>query len=317
MRVGYILNAQGKTVSTSHYEEYMSQLLDPKVLMSIKNLPLAAKTTVDYFRRGIHASSLKGQGMEFSQYRSYQPGDDLRQLDWKMYARSDRYYIREADAEASISVRFLVDASASMNHQDGPITKIDYARYLTASLAYLAQQQGDAVGLYVFQDEQFFVMAARRHFQHLSRFFFQLEEIRPQGTFTQPVHHQEIYAGTRQRELLVMVTDLYEANHEITALLETLTALGHEVIVFHLMGRNELALDYAGYSAVQDWETGETIPLDTAPAKKAYQQQLEEYLEQTRRNMLDRRIFYRLLPTDQPLDVALRDFLNQRNKLSV
>lgn len=295
----------------------MSTLLDPKILMSIKNLPLAAKTTIDYFRQGMHASRAKGQGMEFSQYRSYQPGDDLRQLDWKMYARSDRYYVREADVDAGISVRFLVDGSASMNHQDGPINKIEYARYLTASLAYLAQQQGDAIGLYVFQDDQFFVMAARQHYQHLSRFFYQLEAIRPQGTFRQPSHYQEIYAGTRRRELLVMVTDLYESNQEITALLDALTALGHEIIVFHLVGHNELTLDYQGYSAVQDWETGETIPLEGASAKKAYQHQLEAYLERTRRKMLDRRIFYRLLPTDQPLDVALRDFLNQRNKLSV
>src|ERR1700733_5622407 len=108
----------------------MSRLLDPKIIMSIKNLPLAAKTTVDGFMTGINKSTIKGPGLEFSQYRSYQPGDDLRWLDWKMYARSDRYYIRESEVETSISVRLLMDASGSMNHRDGDFKKIDYAKYL-------------------------------------------------------------------------------------------------------------------------------------------------------------------------------------------
>src|SRR6476469_827629 len=134
----------------------MSRLADPKILMAIRDLPLAARTAVDGFMAGIHAGTLKGEGMEFSQYRSYQAGDDLRRLDWKMFARSDRYYIRESDIETSISVRFLIDASASMDHVDGGFTKIEYARYLTASLAYLSQLQGDAIGLYVFQNNELF-----------------------------------------------------------------------------------------------------------------------------------------------------------------
>ncbi|RZJ85926.1 MAG: DUF58 domain-containing protein, partial [Chryseobacterium sp.] len=109
--------------------------------MAIKDLSLAAKTTVDGFMAGIHKSNVKGTGMEFSQYRSYQPGDDLRSLDWKMFARSDRYYIRESETETSVSVRFVVDASASMDHKDGGFTKMDYGRYLAACLAYLANSQ--------------------------------------------------------------------------------------------------------------------------------------------------------------------------------
>src|SRR6201995_6209039 len=126
----------------------MSELPDHHILMTIKDLSLAARRTIDGFMTGINKSKVRGRGLEFSQYRSYQPGDDLRWLDWKMYARSDRYYIRESEVETSISVRFLIDASASMNHNDDGIKKIDYARFLAASLAYLANLQGDAVGLY-------------------------------------------------------------------------------------------------------------------------------------------------------------------------
>ena len=129
--------------------------LDPKVLMTIKDLPLLAKTVVDGFMIGLNKSTVKGPGLEFSQYRSYQPGDDLRWLDWKMYARSDRYYIRESEVETSISVRFLIDASASMNHEDNGVKKIDYARFLAASLAYLANSQGDSVGLYTLGKRRF------------------------------------------------------------------------------------------------------------------------------------------------------------------
>ncbi len=146
----------------------MSRLLDPKILVAIKDLNLAAKATIDGFMSGINKSTVKGQGLEFSQYRSYQPGDDLRSLDWKMFARSDRYYIRESEIETNIAVRFLVDASASMNHADGEMTKIEYARYLVASLAYLANLQGDAIGLYVFKDAGIYTMAAKQDFQHLT-----------------------------------------------------------------------------------------------------------------------------------------------------
>ncbi|TDQ08387.1 DUF58 domain-containing protein [Pedobacter metabolipauper] len=295
----------------------MSKLLDPKVLMAIKELSLAAKTTIDGFMSGINKSTIKGQGLEFSQYRSYQPGDDLRSLDWKMFARSDRYYIRESEIETNISIRFLVDASASMNHKDGDFTKIDYARYLAASLAYLGNLQGDAIGLYVINEAGIFSMAAKQDYQHLARLFYQLEQIKPDKTFITPIHYKELYAGAQKRELLVFITDMYETNEEIFSFLDTLNTLKHEVVVFHLMSPNELELNFKGYSTFEDLETGRSVQIDQDKARAVYKARLQEYLEATRIKLLDRRIFYRMIRTDQPLDAALRDFLNQRNKLNV
>ncbi|KQC01279.1 DUF58 domain-containing protein [Pedobacter sp. Hv1] len=295
----------------------MSRLLDPRILMAIKDLNLSAKATIDGFMSGINKSTVKGQGLEFSQYRSYQPGDDLRSLDWKMFARSDRYYIRESEIETNISVRFLVDASASMNHQDGEVSKIAYVRYLVASLAYLANLQGDAIGLYVFKNAGIYTMAAKQDFQHLTRLFYQLEQIKPEGTFTKPIHYKEIFAGTQKRELLVFVTDLYQTNNEIFNLLDTLSTLRHEIIVFHVLARNEKELDFKGYTTFEDLETGETIQLDQTKARAAYQEKLALYLEETRMRMLDRNIYYQTISTDQSLDQALRDFLKQRNKLRI
>jgi uncharacterized protein (DUF58 family) len=294
----------------------MSKLLDPKTLMAIKPLSLAAKATIDGFMHGINKSTIKGAGIEFSQYRSYQAGDDLRSLDWKMFARSDRYYIRESELETSISVRLLLDASASMNHSDGHQTKMDYARYAAASLAYLANLQGDAVGLYIFKNTGLFSMNTRQDYQHLSRLFYQLENIKPEGNFTQAISYKEMFAGPRKRELLIFFTDFYQQDGELFKLLDTLLPLRHEILVFHLLSSNELELDFKGFSSFEDLESGEIIQIDQKKAKRAYQERMAEYLQTTRAEMLNRNIYYRMLNTNEALDQALRDFLNQRNKLN-
>jgi uncharacterized protein (DUF58 family) len=295
----------------------MSNLLNPKVLMAIKDLSLAAKTTIDGFMAGINKSNVKGPGLEFSQYRTYQPGDDLRWLDWKMFARSDRYYIRESEVETSISVKFLIDASASMNHEDDGFKKIAYARYLAASLAYLANLQSDAIGLYIFQSGNLFSLPSARSHHHLNRFFFQLENIEPNGKFTEAIQYKEIFAGARQKELLVFVTDFYQQNNEINVLLESLASLKHEIIVFQILGKNEVELDYKEYSSLEDLETGETIQIDAAQIQKTYKERLQQHLSTVKTQLLDKGIFYKMITMDKPLDEALRDFLNQRNKLRV
>ena len=282
--------------------------------MSVRNLSLAAKTTIDGFMSGANKSSIKGAGMEFSQYRTYIPGDDLRWMDWKMYARSDRYYIRESETETNITVRLLVDTSASMDHRDGEYSKMEYARYLAASLAYLANMQGDAVGLYTLREDGIFSLAARQGYQNLNRLFYQLEQAGPQGKFTNPVHYKDIYAGGRNRELLIVITDMYQEQAEIYTLLDLLGALRHEIIVLHLMGRNEMELDYTGYTTLEDLETGATVQVDADKARALYKQQLATHLQQVKNELQDRRIDYRLMVMDEPVDAALRDFLKARNK---
>lgn len=293
----------------------MSRLLDPKVLMAIKDLYLAAKTTVESFITGINKSNIKGAGIEFSQYRSYQPGDDLRSLDWKMFARSDRYYIRESEIETSISVRFLIDASASMNHRDGNFTKIHFAKYVAASLAYLTHLQGDATGLYFFQEGNLFSLPARKDHQHLTRLLYELEYAQAGGKFTEAINYRNIFLGSRKRELLVFITDFYQQNNEIINMLELVSSLKHETIVLHIMAENELELDYKEFTTLEDLETHETIKIDPQKSKKVYKQQLNEYLLNIRTELLNKNIFYRLMSMSEPIDTALRDFLNQRNKL--
>ncbi len=292
----------------------MPSLLDPYILTSIKDLSLAAKTTIDGFMSGANKSAVKGTGMEFSQYRTYMPGDDLRWLDWKMFARSDRYYIRESETETNISLRLLIDTSASMDHRDGNYTKMEYARYLAASLAYLANMQGDAIGLYTLREDGIFSLAARQGFQNLNRLFYQLEQAGPKGKFTHPVYYKDIYSGGNRRELLIFITDMYQEKDEMYKLLDLLNALRHEIIVLHIMGHNEMELDYAGYTTLEDLESGATIQVDAAKAKQVYASHLDEHLAKIRHDLLTRNIYYRLLVMDQPVDEALRDFLYKRSK---
>jgi uncharacterized protein (DUF58 family) len=291
------------------------KLLDPQILLSIKNLQLAAKTTIDSFMMGINKSSVKGQGLEFSQYRIYEPGDDLRWLDWKMYARSDRYYIRESEVETSISVRFIIDASNSMNHIDNGFRKIDYAKYLAACLGYLANSQGDAVGLYVFKEGEVFTLPTKKDTQHLKRFYYQLEQIEPNGKFTEPTNYKNILGSNKKRELLVVLTDFYQENDEITRLLSNLSASKNEIIVLHLMGDNELNLNYDGYAILEDLETGKQLNIGNTSTKIAYKVRLENYLANIKQQLLNKAIVYQLINIQHPIDKVLKDFLNQRNKL--
>ena len=295
----------------------MSQIghkfIDPKVLATIKDLPLLAKTVVEGFMSGQNQSLRRGAGLEFSQYRSYQPGDDLRQLDWKMFARSDRYYIREAEVDTNITVRFIVDGSASMAHEDeNGISKMDYARFLVASLAYLASTQGDAVGLYVLHEQQLINLTPRSDNMHLQRFWHQLTEIKPSGRFPDAQTADNLFSGRRQKELTVFVTDLYEHEQEITDLLYKLGAQRHELLLCHLMSRNELDFKFEGTLTFEDLETGQTMQVGTAEQRKTYLTKLQNWLQQTEKGMRNRQITYDRFVTDEPLDQALRAFLKNR-----
>jgi uncharacterized protein (DUF58 family) len=298
----------------------MSELPDHHILLSIKDLSLAARRTIDGFMAGINKSQVKGPGLEFSQYRSYQPGDDLRWLDWKRYARSDRYYIRESEVETSISIRLLVDASNSMNHKDDlsgkTFTKIEYARLLAASLGWLAYMQGDSLGLYVFRGGEVFSLPSRKDPQHLARFFHHLEGITPGGKMGSPLAYKHIFSGETRRELLIFITDMYEEEGEISRLLEVLASMRHEILVFHVMGRNELENDFPGYSRMEDLETGEQVPVTgRGRSVDVYAENLQRWLSAVRMRLLDKQIVYQLMRMDQPMDQAIRDFLKQRQQM--
>jgi uncharacterized protein (DUF58 family) len=291
-------------------------LLTPELLFALRNLPLAARQAAEGFLAGAHASRRHGAGMEFSQYRPYQPGDDLRRLDWRLAARSDRYYLRESEVDTSLTVNLVLDASASMNHRDdNGLTKLDYARLLLASLAYLAQKQGDAVGLSILSPAGLQHLPARADARQLPRLYHTLEAVAATGTFPEAAILAPLTAR-RQRALTVCVSDLYEETNEITRLLGRLRATSGDVILLHLAAGNELNFSYKGPVTFRDLETGQTVQVNADQQRGSYQQQLQAWLRDTAQQARRQGLDYQLLNTAEPLDGALREFLKRRQQLS-
>lgn len=293
--------------------------IDPAILSGIKDLSLVAKTVIDSFMNGSNKSLLRGEGIEFSQYRSYQPGDDLRQLDWKMFARSDRYYIRESQIDASINIRFILDTSASMRHEDSSlkkgkgITKIDYARFIIASLAWLAYKQGDAVGLNSVGETGALRIEPRHSFQHLNNIWHQLEKLDATGTF--PASGSLPDGGSQKKELVIFLTDFYEKDGEISRYIEACHRRRNEVLVFHLMARNEMNFTWPDNSSLEDLESGTVLEVNRSQMEADYLNSLAVFLKQTRSAMLSRQISYQLFVLDQPVDQAIKEFLLMRKRI--
>lgn len=292
------------------------RFIDPRALAAVADLQLVARAVVEGFMFGSHESRMVGAGLEFSQYRSYQPGDDIRRVDWKLYARSDRYYVREAEAEMSLTVRFVLDASESMSSDDDePHSKFDYARFLAASLGYLANGQGDQIGLQVVRDGGVEGTPAGRDRQALHRFLSALEHAAPSGMWPAWDLLEGTFAAAPRRELVVVVTDLHERAAEITTALAKLAALRNEVVVLHVMSRREMAFGYGGAVRFEELETGRVIEVDADRLRDRYLAHLERDLRDLRHTLHNQRIGYALMRTDEPLDYALRAFLTRRMQL--
>ena len=263
---------------------------------------------------GVHPSRLPGPGLEFSQYRSYQPGDDPRRVDWKLYARSDRYFVREAEIETSVTLRLLVDASESMVQEDSGLSKFDYARCTAAALALLAHRQGDAVGVWALRDGAIHTTPPRRHHHHLNHILHNLETLEPGGTWP-PWGRLESLFATGGRGLVVILSDLHERNREITTVAAKLAAQRQDVLVFHLVGYVELHGAWRGLLTFEELETGRRVEVDADAARPTYLAALEREHQRLKQTLEERGVTYARFTLDQPLDLALRHFLAARERI--
>jgi uncharacterized protein (DUF58 family) len=194
------------------------QLLKPDVIGSVSGLALIARVVVDGYLSGLNHSRRLGPGMEFSQYRGYEPGDDMRLLDWKMLARSGRYYIKQSELETNIAVKFILDSSRSMLHEENSLSKMDYVRVLVASLAYLAQNQGDAVGLFALNDRNLHAIYPRVQKQHFNRLLQELIDIKNEGKWPADPKATEKLHDRSHKELIFFITDMYENTQNLQIL---------------------------------------------------------------------------------------------------
>jgi uncharacterized protein (DUF58 family) len=291
-----------------------SRFLDPAALAALDDLELLARTVVEGYLSGHHLLPQAGFGVEFSQYRSYEPGDDLRRIDWRAFARSDRFYVRESEVERDVTVRFVLDATGSMAHRDGGLTKIDYARMLVAGLAYLANRQGDRLALHIVTNGGCEDLQPGMK-RPLARLLHRLERVDAAGTWPDFDLLQGHLVTSRARELIVVVSDLYDREGVIDEALRNLRALGHEVLVLQVMGRDELEFGWEGDLEFVDLETGQRVAGNAQALRGPYLERLQAELDGWRERLQDLRVPHALVPTDAPFEISLREFLIHRSDL--
>jgi uncharacterized protein (DUF58 family) len=291
-----------------------TQFLDPAVLGRIGNLQLLAKTVVDGFLTGLHRSPYLGFSIDFAEHRPYMPGDDIRRIDWRLFARSDRYYIKLFEADTNANFVALLDVSASMSYGSHSLTKLDYARYLAACLTFFSSQQRDRVGLVTFDHEIVqYVPPSMKHLDTVLHVLDRAEAGRP-GSLAQPL--LQITELLRRKGILLVISDLYEEPDKVLAAIGPLRARGHDVIVFHVMDPTELEFPFENPSGFEDLETREQIPVVPERLREEYRRMVAAHLEALKSKFSSNRIDYTLLDTSKPLDLALFQYLLARERLS-
>ncbi len=290
------------------------ELLKPEILNTVDGLELVARIIVEGFMSGSNKSQSIGSGQEFSQYRSYQPGDDLRQLDWKMFARSERYYIKQAEIETNITVKFMLDASQSMSYAEEGMSKLQYAKIMTAALAYLARKQSDTFGLFTINEKIIKTVQPRFEQQQFIRFLNELVLLKSEGTWKKGTGLEQLF-DHRGKELIVFITDLYDDSQDLQHFITRLKTPRNEVVVFQIIGRHEADLDFDGSFTFEDLESGTQTKVDTITQKKEYAKRIHQWLQNSRAWMLEKQISYYLVYTDEPVETVLWNFLTVRKRL--
>ena len=293
----------------------LQRFLDPAVLAGISSLDLVAKTVVDGFVTGLHKSPDFGFSQEFAEYRAYAPGDDVRHVDWNLYARTDRMYLKRYQGETNSQLTVLLDASNSMKFTSHAVSKMDYARYMAASLFYLSiKNQRDPAGLIVFDDEvRNYIRPSTRQGQ-LYRLMAGLEEAEPRArtNFAKPLNHFQQFLS--RRGIVLVISDFYEQPETIVETIEPLRFHGSEVILFHILDPKEIHPDLRGPSILVDLETDQKIEVIPDYVKREYRQKMDHHLEQMRDRTRSAGLGYHLITTDKPLDRALSEYLSLRQR---
>ncbi len=295
-----------------------SRFLAPEVLARIGNLELLARTVVEGFVSGLHRSPYLGRSVDFAEHRAYMPGDDIRRIDWRLFGRTDRFYLKEFEADSNTDLVQLLDVSRSMRYSSHALGKLDYACALVACLAYLARKQRDRVGLVTFdEDIRDFVPPSAKHLpillHTLDRLHGESEPGRARGLLARPL--AKAAEALYRRSLLVVVSDLYE---EPRAVLDAVALLGHrggDIMVFHVLDPAEIQFPFDQPASYEDLESGERIPVVPDAVRERYRALVAGHIESLSRVLGENRIDYALFDTSLPLDHALARYLTRRQRM--
>ncbi len=289
------------------------RFLDPAVLGRIDTLELLARTVVDGFINGLHHAPYLGRSIDFAEHRAYMPGDDIRRIDWRVFGRTDRFYVKEFEADTNTNFSVLLDISRSMDFGSGAITKLDYARYLAACLTYFSRQQRDRVGLVTFDRDV--VERVPPSAKHLDTVLHELDRVRPgaAGALAWPL--RKIADTVRRRSILVLISDFYEDPQEVARAVRYLRGKGNDVIVFHVLDPAERTFPFEGAGEFEDLESGERIPVVPEELRERYRTMVADHIAEVGRLLVQDRMDYCLFDTSTPLDFALFEYLSRRERL--
>ena len=288
--------------------------LDPTVLSGLSNLELRARTVVEGFLSGLHKSPNRGFSVEFNDYRHYQRGDDMRHVDWKLYARSDKFYIKQYEDETNVRCVIVLDTSASMSYSSGSVSKLNYGITLASALAYFIMRQRDAVGLITFDDEVREYIPAKCRQPHLMRILRTLSQVES-GQKTNAVKPlSDLAASLHKKSMVILITDLLDDEERVINTLQNLRGMGNDVITFQLMDDAELNFPFNEASEFIDMENDETYITSPAAIRSAYLENLNEFLTYCRKQCQSSGVDYCLLNTSEPLDEALSSYMTKRAK---
>lgn len=286
-------------------------LIDPQVVARLQRLPLRARVAMEGTMSGHHKSPHRGSSVEFAEYRKYVPGDDLRRLDWRVLARTDRYYMKEFEAETNLRCYLALDCSGSMGFGDDG-GKWAYARRLAATLGYLAVNQGDAAGLLCFNDEVAKEIPARRNPAHLRNIFEALQEVKPKGTTDLASSLHDLAEKVRQRALVVVFSDFFTPIAPLLECLQHLRFRKHDLAVFQLLDRAELDFKFERPIRFTDLEGPFSLVTEPATIRDRYLESFHAHNEQLRHGCAEFKADYRQVVTDQDFEEVLAGFLIER-----
>ena len=291
-----------------------ARFVDPKILARIGNLELLARNVVDGFINGLHRAPFFGASVDFAEHRGYVAGDDIRRVDWKLYARTDRYYIKQYEADTNTNFTILFDISKSMKFASNGVSKLEYGSYLAACLAYLAHRQRDRVGIITFdEDIVTHVPPSAKHFNMVLHTLDQAKPERP-GHLSAPLN--KMAEHFKRRGILLLISDFYDDPDAVLDAIKPLRFLGNDLIVFHVLDPQEINFDFDDASTFQDLESGEQIPVVPQSFRAEYRRLIQEHIARLSAKFSEQRIDYMLCNTSEPLDKALSSYLSSRQKLA-
>ena len=291
-----------------------TRFLDPELLAHVGSLELLARTVVEGFMSGLHRSPFTGFSTEFTEYRQYNPGDDLRYLDWRLLARTDRYFIKKYRADTNTQCHLLIDTSASMNYAHASsVTKLQYAQFLAASLAYLLNRQQDAVGLVAFADKVHTHVPARNRTGHMRTIFGNLSLLEPRGETNLSESLHQLAEILTRRGIIVVISDFYDQPDRLAEAFQHLRFKGHDTVAFQVLDQNELDFDFDDpVLLLEDAETQEQMPVLPDVVVSGYRERMRRHVDDMGACAAANNVDYELLTTKQPLDFALLSFLSRR-----